>query len=72
MAAHAERRLYTDADLPGLLQLNPDQICRLVRTGQLRSIRIGGEVRFDSRDIDALIHTYKSIGQRKEEGQLHA
>ena len=72
MTTSQDRRLYTDADLPGLLQLDPDQICRLVRTGQLRSIRIGGEVRFDSRDIDALIHTYKSIAQRKEEGHLHA
>jgi predicted DNA-binding transcriptional regulator AlpA len=52
-------------DLPGLLQLSQEQIDRLVSTGQLRPIRICGEVRFDSNELDALIETYKQIGKRK-------
>jgi hypothetical protein len=72
MAIQHARRLYAGADLPALLQLSAEQIDRLVKTGQLRQIRICGEVRFDSRDLDALIQAYKSIAQRKEEGHLYA
>ena len=65
MSTQHDRRLYAASELPGLLQLNPDQIDRLVKTGQLRTIRICGEVRVDSHELDALIETYKQIAKRK-------
>jgi hypothetical protein len=64
MSIHAERRLYTAAELPGLLQLPEDKIDWLIQTGQLHLIRIAGETRFDSREIDTLISTYLQISKR--------
>lgn len=66
MDGYQKRRLYTVDDLPHLLQLSQEQIDRLVRTGQLRSIRICGEIRYDSQEIDQLIQTYLQISKRKE------
>jgi hypothetical protein len=62
-----ERRLYRVEQLPGLLELNPDQIERLVATGQLRTIRICGEIRCDSLEINQLIETYSQIAKRNNE-----
>jgi len=59
------RRLYLPSELPEILRLTPEQIDHLVRTGQLRPIRICGEDRFDSRELDALIETYKQISSRR-------
>jgi hypothetical protein len=64
MSAASPRRLYVATELPTLLQLSQEQIDRLVGTGQLRSIRICGEIRFDSHELDALIETYKQIERR--------
>jgi hypothetical protein len=64
MSSASPRRLYAGSDLPALLQLTQEQIDRLVGTGQLRSIRICGEIRFDSHELDALIETYKQIERR--------
>jgi len=65
MPLHSNRRLYQPAELPTLLQLSQEQIDFLVRTGQLKSIRIAGEERFDSHELDELIQTYKQIAERK-------
>jgi hypothetical protein len=62
-----ERRLYEPEELPAVLDLNQEQVDLLVRTGQLRSIRIWGETRFDSNELDQLIETYKQIANRKKE-----
>lgn len=69
MDAHVEagRRLYQKGDLPDLLQLNPEQIERLIRTGQLCPIQICGETRFDSHEISTLIATYKQVAERKNQ-----
>jgi len=61
-----ERRLYQRDELSALLQLDELKVQQLVNTGQLSPIRICGEVRFDSRDVDQLIQTYKQISQRKQ------
>lgn len=61
------RRLYQKGDLPDLLQLNPEQIDRLIRTGQICPIQICGETRFDSHEIDSLIETYKQVQKRRHE-----
>jgi hypothetical protein len=65
MPLQSDHRLYRPAELPTMLQLSQEQIDFLVRTGQLNSIRIAGEVRFDSRQLDALIDTYVQIAKRR-------
>ena len=67
MERRSERRLYRTHELPTILQLTQKQVDQLVRTGQLRPIRICGEERFDSNELDQLIDTYKQITQRKRE-----
>jgi hypothetical protein len=65
MPIHSDRRLYCPEELPIVLQLSQEKIDQLVNTGQLNAIRIAGEVRFDSRELDALIDTYLQIAKRK-------
>jgi len=65
MAAPQDCRLYAGTELPALLRLTPEQIDRLIKTGQLRPIRICGQERFTSHEIVALISTYEQIAQRK-------
>jgi hypothetical protein len=65
MTAQREQRLFAAAELPALLRLSSDQIDRLVQTGQLRTIRICGEVRVTSNELDALVETYAQIERRK-------
>lgn len=60
-------RLYRREELPLLLQLTEHQIAKLIHTGQLRQIRICGEIRVDAREIEQLIATYKQIAERKEQ-----
>ncbi|MDG7000165.1 MAG: hypothetical protein JRN15_13750 [Nitrososphaerota archaeon] len=60
-----ERRLYQPEELPGLLQLTPSQVDQLIRTGQLRQIRICGEDRIDSHEVDELIDAYKITSSRR-------
>lgn len=66
MTTHSDRRLYQQAELPSVLQLQQEQIDWLVKTGQLNPIRIAGETRYDSREIDALIGTYIQISKRRK------
>ena len=66
MPIHSDRRLYQSVELPDVLQLTTEQTDWLIRTGQLNPIRIAGEVRFDSRELDALIDTYAHIARRKK------
>ena len=67
MESQPGRRLYLPEELPGLLQLTQEQVDRLIRTGQLCQIRICGENRIDSREVDQLIGTYGQIAKRKKE-----
>lgn len=48
-----------------LLHLNEEQVQFLINTRQITRIRIAGEQRFDSRDIDQLIESYKTTAQRR-------
>jgi hypothetical protein len=59
-------RLLRKTDLMALLQLPEPQIKWLVDTQQIRTILLCGEERFDSRELDRLIQTYKQIAERKE------
>ena len=66
MPSNSDRRLYQAMELPEVLQLSQEQIDWLINTDQLHPIRIAGEVRFDSRELDALIDTYLQISKRKK------
>lgn len=65
MAAPQDRRLYADADLSELLQLTQEQIDWLVSTRQLQPLKICGESRYDSRQIDHLIDSYLTTASRR-------
>jgi hypothetical protein len=49
-----------------LLQLPAPKVEWLIATHQIRSLLLCGEERFDSRELDGLIETYKQIAERKE------
>jgi hypothetical protein len=59
------RRLLIRNEVLAVLQLSEDQVQSLINTRQLVSIRIAGEERFDSRDLDQLIDTYKATASRR-------
>ena len=62
-----QRRLLRRADVMALLQLPEAKVQWLVDTQQIHALYLcEGEERFDSRDIDQLIETYKQIALRKE------
>lgn len=63
MARASERRLYSRDQAIDLLNINRDAFQHLVNTRQLTEIILGGERRFDSRDIDFLIDTYRAVTQ---------
>jgi len=61
------RRLLRRADVMALLQLPEPKVQWLIDTHQIHALLLcEGEERFDSRDIDLLIETYKQIAVRKE------
>ena len=60
------RRLLQRSDLIELLQLPDPKVQWLIDTHQIRPLRLCGEERFDSRELDQLIETYKQIANRKE------
>jgi hypothetical protein len=59
-------RLYQSTELLEVLHMTQEKIDSLIVTDQLHPIRIAGEVRFDSREIDALIYPYLPIAKRKK------
>jgi hypothetical protein len=65
MSQPQDRRLYAAADLSELLQLTTEQIDWLVGTRQLQPLKICGESRFDSRQVDDLINTYLTTASRR-------
>lgn len=50
-------RLLTVHDVADVLGINEPSVRRLVARGELTRIRIGGSVRFDPRDVHALIQS---------------
>lgn len=61
------RRLLMRAEVLWLLHLEEEQVQFLINTRQLVPIRIAGEERFDTREIDRLIDTYKSTATRRQQ-----
>lgn len=62
----AAPRLLQRADVIASLQIPEDKIQWLIDTHQIRPLRLCGEERFDSRELDQLIETYKQIATRKD------
>jgi hypothetical protein len=63
--ARVHRRLLIRQEALGLLQLSDEQLQLLVNTRQVTVIRIAGEERFDSRDLEQLIESYKTTASRR-------
>jgi hypothetical protein len=62
-----QRQLLRHEEVCVFLQLNPDQVQFLINTQQIVRMRIAGEERFDTRDLDRLIDTYKATALRRTE-----
>jgi hypothetical protein len=59
------RRLLIRDEVLEVLQLFEDQVQQLINTRQLVPIRIAGEERFDSRELERLIDTYMATALRR-------
>lgn len=59
------KRLIPRNEVDLYLALSHDQVQSLINTQQITVIRIKGEDRFDSRDLDLLIETYKQTARRR-------
>ena len=49
---HMAERMLTLREVSDYLNVNPATVRRLVRTGQLRAIRVGRDMRFEVRVVD--------------------
>ena len=49
---HMAERMLTLREVSAYLNVNPATVRRLVRTGQLRAIRVGRDMRFEVRVVD--------------------
>jgi hypothetical protein len=63
--ARPGRRLLIRPEVLQMLQLNEEQVQGLVNTRQIVPIRIAGEERFDSRDLERLIDSYRTTALRR-------
>ena len=63
--AQHPRRLLIRPELLGILQLSGEQVQGLIETRQITVIRIAGEERFDSREVDRLIDIYRTTAHRR-------
>jgi hypothetical protein len=59
------RRLVARNEVEVYLSLATDKVQFLLDTEQLTAIRIRGEERFDVRELDRLVETYKTTAQRR-------
>jgi excisionase family DNA binding protein len=57
--ASDEQTLLTTHEAAARLHVHPRTVQRLVERGQLSAIHLGSAVRFDPRDVEALIHDVK-------------
>jgi hypothetical protein len=60
-----QRRLLIRHEVMWLLQLSDEKLQVLIDTRQITVIRISGEERFDSKDVDQLIDSYKATAARR-------
>jgi hypothetical protein len=60
------RGLMTISQAQEFLQMGPEDIDWLCRTGQLIKLRIHGKEFFSFRDVEQLILTYRNVAIRKD------
>ena len=65
MQSESQRRLLVRDDVLAILNLPDEKVQQLINTRQIQALRIAGEERFDSLDIDLLIDTYKNTSARR-------
>jgi hypothetical protein len=59
------KRLMARSEVDRYLALSSDQVQSLINTRQITAIRLKGEDRYDSRELDLLIETYKKTAQAR-------
>jgi hypothetical protein len=64
-SAGVQRRLLIREEAMWLLHLSDEQFQLLINTRQIAVIRIVGEERFDSHDLNQLIESYKATAARR-------
>jgi excisionase family DNA binding protein len=63
---HMAERMLTLREVSAYLNVNPATVRRLVRTGQLRAIRVGRDMRFEVRVVDQWVAAGGSIPGQSE------
>lgn len=65
MPMQHHRRLLVREEVQATLQLPDEKVQHLIDTRQILALRIAGEERFDSLDIDRLIESYRTTASRR-------
>ena len=63
---HMAERMLTLREVSAYLNVNPATVRRLVRSGQLRSIRVGRDLRFEVRVVDQWVAAGGSLPGQSE------
>ena len=63
---HMAERMLTLREVSAYLNVNPATVRRLVRTGQLRAIRVGRDMRFEVRVVDQWVAAGGSLPGQSE------
>ena len=63
---HMPERMLTLREVSAYLNVNPATVRRLVRTGQLRAIRVGRDMRFEVRVVDQWVAAGGSLPGQSE------
>jgi excisionase family DNA binding protein len=64
--AHMAERMLTLREVSAYLNVNPATVRRLVRSGQLRAIRVGRDMRFEVRVVDQWVAAGGSLPGQSE------
>ena len=63
---HMAERMLTLREVSAYLNVNPSTVRRLVRSGQLRAIRVGRDMRFEVRVVDQWVAAGGSLPSTSE------
>src|ERR1700688_338353 len=63
---HMAERMLTLREVSDYLNVNPATVRRLVRTGQIRAIRVGRDMRFEVRVVDQWVAAGGSLPGQSE------
>ena len=66
---HMAERMLTLREVSAYLNVNPATVRRLVRTGQLRAIRVGRDMRFEVRVVDQWVAEGGSAREQEHTGE---